>query len=197
MEGRAVSEEMIESHRRQIDEGVRASLTLAGIPPEVFNLSLTNVEGGEALVQWVKSEAKAFFLSGGVVNFIGSKPSAPRAMYLLARALHLSGIGVRVTSTPRLLAALVDADEDYLRWANNSSVLVMPRFYVPDDPQDKPFTPWQTMLVETFLTERKSAGKGLLINGYRPLPGMVNPSWWRRDFRMDLGSVVKDVEISE
>lgn len=183
------------NHRRQIDDGIQASLRRAGIPSKLFRATLTSIPEGDELVQWIKAEGRAFFSEGGTFVFIGEPPAADRAALLFGRALHLMGIGVRVVSVQTLVKALDGDDDDFIAKLDEAPVLVLTRFYSPEDADDRPFTRWQTMLVEDYLLERQSLGKGVVLHSYRPFGDMNAPNWWRRDFVHSMSTKVREVEI--
>lgn len=185
-----------EAHRRALDDGIRASLLRAGIGATLHDRSLSEVTGGDALVEWVKANGKPFFRGGGVALFVGHTSGTVLAMNLFARALHLSGVGVRVASLPALVKALDRDDDEYLGKLAEAPVLVLPRFYAPATRNDTPLTGWQTLMVEEYLTERKSNGRGLVAHAYERFEGQKNPVWWRSDFLTAMATDAKIVEIA-
>lgn len=190
-----MNETLHPNHRRQIDDGVRASLTRAGIGTDYHNRSLAEAPGGDDLVKWVTANGRTFFRTGGVAAFVGRSSRATNAMMLFARALHLSGVGVRVTNLPTLVRILDRDDTEALARLEEAPVLVVTRFYAPATRTDCPLTGWQSLMVEEFLTERKSNGNGLVSHVYEPFDRQTSPVWWRPDFLEAIGSNAKVVEI--
>ena len=100
----------------ELNDEVRASLLEAGIGKRFHDLSLNDVEHGKGMLAYLTQHGKAF-RSGRSVAFHGV--GATDAILMLARALHVNGIGCRVVplvrlrqfiSSPEFREAVDDAD---------------------------------------------------------------------------------------
>lgn len=162
------------NHRRQIDDGVQQSLLRAGIGRAFHRRSLTELPRGEQLAAWVRTEAKADLAAGRGWTVQGTGIGAYDHVVLLARAMHLSGMGVRVVPLRKLLKLIEVEAEDA------EELAAAPALFVTDFVQhygrgECPLSGLQLMDVETFLTARLDDGRPFFPQVSRPVE---QAGWW-------------------
>lgn len=173
-----------ENHRRQINEGIAASLTRAGIPPKYHDQSVRNLPDGEDLADKVTGEFATHAKEGGVLAITGSGVSIRNTLIMIARGFHLQGIGCRVLPLSTLAWQLADpnGDDEAMDRLADIPCLAIHRFYVPQDEDDKQMTPRTRSLVEDFLMGRSDDGKAHIVH-CNEMPPLNDPfKWWRPDF---------------
>ena len=173
--------EMPASHRRQIDDGLRQSLLKAGVPRPFHDRSIRDVEGGNAVADWILSEGKKRVHTGGGFTLYASGRKASELMILSARVYHMNGVGSLFLDSVRLVKAITERDDAFLERIENARALFVYRFYFADGRDDQPFTGYQRAAVESLLLKRWNRGAACFLNFNKRHDGRGSP-WWRSDF---------------
>lgn len=155
---------MSAEHQKQIDAGVRFSLTQAGIGKEFHDRSLHGVGAASAIREWFLAEGRAHFARGLGVIVHGQGPISRDCFVLTARAVHLASIGVMVTSLPRLLDAMETRFEEYVDRATGCNALFLTEFYEPMAETDPcPYSPREMRMLADLIERRLDDQKSVSV----------------------------------
>ena len=87
---------MLPSHAKEVADGRKRSLINAGIGLAYVDRSLSSVDVGEQAGEWLASRGSEVFRKGRAAFVETQTAQGIDTVVLMARALHLNGIGVRV-----------------------------------------------------------------------------------------------------
>lgn len=156
----------------------KKSLELAGIPSAYHETKLLQVVGGTPVENWLFDEdGLRQVFNGRCLNIEGIGANATALFYTTAKAIHLLGCGVYVTSVTKLARMMNDNDE--FEWANRCRCVAV--FNFQGELFDSPLTPSQRYDVEDYLVERLCMDNPLLVLCRKPVT-KTDPGWWTPSF---------------
>lgn len=179
---------MSTTHRSEIEEGVRASLSRAGIGAAYHGLSLKDKgEDGKALIEGLFSDRvrREIRMEGRPVIFSGIRHDGLELVKLVARGYHVNGVGCRVVPLVRLRGLLANLDER--EYIEGCKVLVIQNFQT--EKPDCPLTPYATEEVAAYIRERLEGNQSVWLHcptrfqegpSYLPVTSIL--SWWNAEF---------------
>lgn len=174
---------MNNTHRSEIEEGVRASLQRAGIGLVYHDMSLKDKgRDGAALIEGLfSSEARQDIrMKGRPVIFSGIRADGLELVKLVARGYHVNGVGCRIVPLVRLRGLLNDMDER--EYIDGCKVLVIQSFQT--EKPDCPLTPFALAEVEAYIRNRFDNMKSVWFHCPTYMePGQAEAlTWWNNEF---------------
>lgn len=157
---------------------MRDSLVRAGVPTAYSERLLASCgKTGEQVRDWFVSDGKAELRAGKTVMVEGTDTfKALDLFFTLARASHVSGIGVRVMTPLSLAAVLESKDYEDQERIDKVPVLCLNPFLAPDD---NPMSVSQRYRIQDLITERILGGKSHILLSY----GIsASRPWWATHF---------------
>lgn len=162
------------THEEQKQRALADSLRSAGIGSAYHRRSLTEKEFPPALFDWVSSPQE-HIAAGRGWTFTGGPASYDAAM-LMARGLHIQGLGSLVVPSSRL-ASWVRADAPDLDRVMEVRALVVTGFY--EDYHEPPMQGWVAAGVEEVLTARLDENRTVMLQMGKTFD---SDCWWTRNF---------------
>lgn len=161
-----------------LEDHVRKSLTDAGIGSTLHDKSLADAgPEGLGLLDWLKSEGGSAIKQEGRNVILEGFSRTPAK--LLARGLHINGVGVRVLNLTSFVNIRKYGGEKWEDILDCRSLFILPA----QTERPCPLTPWQMEDVEYFLKRRMDQCKSVVLCMDKKQP--VEP-WWSDGFIEDL-----------
>lgn len=168
----------IPAHRKQVEEAVARSLSVAGIKVCYHGMSLSAHASPEAgpLAEWVSGASRESQTDG--FSFIGGNDMEDLAI-LVARGLHITGRAVRVYHLIRFNELLVQ-DRDYLEENLDKVGNLLLTHAGPSTPNEVIYTPREMRSLEWRLQDWMSEGGRLLLHSKFDM--VPDRGWFSGDF---------------
>lgn len=187
-----------QSHKEQVDAGIRESLRRAGLPANFIQRSLTSLTDGDRLVEFVKGALKpeGIARAGGFIRLsapANGKGTGMDSLFLMARAFHLSGVGCRIVSSARLIREAESRDYEAFEEHRLTPMIVVPRF---EDTSVRPFDEKVRWQIEDLLLGRMGDGKPVMVGSSGPFGGSAD-SWWSPGFYDKVSEVEEVVSVTQ
>lgn len=173
------------------DEEIASGLITAGIGARYHRRSLAEFgEIGGTLAVWVRDKQHlSDVYAGNGWSFYGGIDSHD-LLYVTARACHLTGIGVKVTTLNRLIEAILD---DTVRELNAAPAFFLSGFFNRDFPVC-PLTPFQRMKVEDFLMHRVDENRAVFLQSSDQLENCT--PWWSSSLLQRVAQVNREAFVA-
>jgi hypothetical protein len=178
-----MSEALSPENKRAISEGLMLSLIDAGIGKTFHQRSLTETPLGESIRQWLVTEGRTTMQAGCGLSVLGF--NTRDTFILAARACHLSGIPVQVSSVSRLIA-LIDDDAETLAKARDCAALFVTSFFDPGKDRSCPYSGWQVRRLLDLFHLRMDNQRSVCL--HLSLPVEQSIEWYGDDFLQRVAS---------
>jgi hypothetical protein len=182
---------MNDSHQRQQSDAIAASLTIAGIGRAYHKRTLAELADGAMLKTWLTEHARDEIGSGKGWTVTGPGAAAYDATVLLARAIHLSGRKVRLTTLRRLTVQVMEQG-DLLDDYTTCQCLVVTEFFQHYPGNPLPLTGREVQAVESFLLERLDDMGAVCVQSAKKLG---NDTWWSPALIQRLNGLNRTLEV--
>lgn len=155
---------MLETHRKQRDDAVRAALSKAGIGEAFHIRKLNSVTNGDSVREWLVGNGIAEIKEGKGLTFTGN---CYDLFILTARGVLLAGVNTKVMS---LYALMRDIEENGFYVYDTIEALFIWKFYPSNGTG---LTTYQQNTMEAFIEERLDDKRATFVHGH----GNMNKSW--------------------
>ncbi len=158
------------SNDAAVQAEVRRTMTVVGIGRRYHDARFAQFTSGEALkAKLLEVWTTENILLGYAITVVGASEDAGHLHMMLARSLHLSGVGVRVVGLQGLVRQLQDREDDGV--ADTIAALFIRKFM---DNKKCPLRPYEVELVEELVDRRVSNNLAV----FPWVAGVPEDSWW-------------------
>lgn len=186
------TEQLPETHRRQIKDGQAKAMSASGIGVLYHNRSVREFgDDGERLADWILRNRPKFNTSPKGLILEGAGAHVMEMFTLTARGVFMCGASVRLTGLIPLVEAMGE---------RKSSELVEDCADVPclfirtfQDRRAEVLTGWQAGAMQDFILSRLDRGKATFLHCVEP---MTRYAWWGNEFIQTMLGVNDHMVIS-
>lgn len=158
-----------------LSRDIRASLSEAGIGKRYHDLSLSDVKHGAGMLGCLKRHGAAIRSKGQSLAFHGL--GMTDAIIMLARGLHINGVGCKVTPLVRLRGVINNSE--FREQVNEADVLVI--LNAQDTNRCNPLHDSVAAEIEYLIRKRHDDGRSvfmqLAVPEEQPVAGLPNCYW--------------------
>lgn len=192
------NENMPETHRQQIEQGLIDSLRRAGYAGDEITTNLLKVPHGDVVRDWLGENAAQKLTTGSVIVLETRTAGGREQLAAMGRSIHAKGIGTKIIELTSIVRSLDARRWDLLDELAAARVLLIGRFYETTGGEiASPFNGYQARQIEALILERiREARPTVLhvVNATKSDPAM---SWWGDPFLFDIKPKVSRLVVGK